>query len=205
MPEIYVANGLKCWTEKQIKQREALIETLVAETKDILYSVNKAIQLFRVETPCMIPAEWAIGPFPYYKIDSRYVLRGESTGGTYYMQDKLNLPLPVVLYQVNKSFRDEASEAMRPSHYRYREFWQLEFQLFYPLNTKADYHTLFVGKFPKRYGTPEETETPPYASRTTDLILNGVEVASLSTRKDYKVPVFEISFGLDRLVQILGA
>jgi hypothetical protein len=55
----------------------------------------------------------------------------------------------------------------------------------------------------QKWGVPVELkkdDLPPYSQRTTDIELNGTEVASLSSRKDYKVPVFEISFGLDRLV-----
>jgi len=41
---------------------------------------------------------------------------------------------------------------------------------------------------------------PAYSGKTTDIEINGIEVASLSSRKDFRLPVFEMSFGLDRLI-----
>lgn len=204
-------NGLVCWNEQEIVKRESLADELLADVKRTLYEINHAIQVFRVETPCMIPQDMAKGHLPHYLIDDRYAMRGESTKGTYFMQDKIDYRLPVCLYQINKSFRDEKSEAIRLSKFRLREFWQMEFQLFYSPDTKADYHEMFVDKFfnetaGAKWGIPKELtpeELPPYSLRTTDFEMDGMlEVASLSTRKDYKVPVFEISFGLDRLVMI---
>lgn len=159
--------------------------------------------VFRVETPCLIPPDMAIGSLPYYKIDDRYVLRAESTHGTYWVMDHSTHQLPVCLYQMNKSFRDEKSDAMRIGSMRYREFWQLEFQLFYSPTTKADYHQMFVDSFKWRGVFVElpKHDMPGYSLRTTDIEIDGTEIASLSTRKDYKVPVFEMSFGLDRIIQ----
>jgi hypothetical protein len=203
-------NGLVCWTEEEIVKRESLANELLADVKKILFEINPAIQIFRVETPCMMPQDWAKGHLPFYLIDKRYALRGESTKGTYFVMDKKQYKLPICLYQINKSFRDETNNSIRASAYRFREFWQMEFQLFYSSGSKADYHTLFVGKIKEniadsgvKWGIPvelEKNDLPPYSGKTTDLELGGVEVASLSTRKDYKAPVFEISFGLDRLV-----
>lgn len=197
-------NGLKWWDEQAIQKREAIINLLRTDIKKILYDINPAIQIFQIETPCLIPEKWAKGHLPFYKIDTRYALRGESTQGTYEVMDKMQLRMPVALYQVNKSFRDETTGAIRESHYRYREFWQMEFQLFYAENTKADYHELFIENI-KGWGKPLElpkNDLPPYSTRTTDLEIDKIEVASLSTRKDYKTPVFEMSFGLDRLIQL---
>lgn len=211
-------NGLVIWTEEEIVKREAIAAQLLADVKKTLFGMNPAIQLFRVETPNMIPQEWAKGHLPFYLIDKRYALRGESTKGTYFAMDKLQHKLPICLYQINKSFRDEESSAIRVSQYRFREFWQMEFQLFYSPDTKADYHQMFVDNFIQtvdfvtskdlrwKYGVPVELkpdDLPPYSTRTTDLEKGGIEVASLSTRKDYKVPVFEMSFGLDRLQMLL--
>ena len=202
-----IANGLVVWNEEEIIKREALVQRLVVAVKNTLYDINPAIQVFRIEAPCLIPQDWAIGHLPVYKIDTRYALRGESTKGTYWVQDQFQYKLPICLYQVNKSFRDEKSEAIRISHHRYREFWQIEFQLFYSPDTKADYHKLFVEKFKdKGFGVPVELaikDLPPYSLKTTDLEINNVEVASLSNRTDYKVPVFEMSFGLDRLISLI--
>lgn len=199
----YTSNGLVYWNEQEIEKRDCLTRQLICDVKNTLYEINPAIQMFRVETPCLMQQDWAKGHLPFYKIDERYALRGESTQGTYWVMDKENYKLPVVVYQINKSFRDEESNAMRISNHRYREFYQAEFQLFYSPDTKADYHQMFIDKF-KDWGIVVECgdDKPPYSLRTTDLEIDNVEVASLSTRKDYKLPVFEMSFGLDRYLKL---
>jgi len=194
-------NGLIWWNEREIERRDALVRLIVADVRSILYAINPAIQLFRVETPCLMPQEWVSAHLPHYRIDTRYALRAESTKGTYAVMESEQYKLPVCLYQMNKSFRDEKSDALRPSHLRYREFWQLEFQLFYSPDTKADYHQLVIDTLTK-WGIPVQLDDkPPYSLRTTDLEIDGIEVASISTRKDFSVPVLELSFGLDRLLQ----
>lgn len=196
-------NGLVWWNEQEIEKRDSIVRMLVSDVRMVLREINSAIQVIRVETPCLIDISWAKDYLPHYKIDTRYSLRGESTRGTYTVMDSEQYKLPVCLYQVNKSFRDEDSDAIRQSHFRYREFYQLEFQLFYSPDTKVDYHQKVVDTL-HGWGDPVELEErPPYSKRTTDLEIDGVEVASLSTRNDYSIPVFEMSFGLDRLVQKL--
>lgn len=200
------SNGFVWWNEEEIEKRESLARELVTSVRKTLYDMNAAIQMFRVETPCLMPQEWAKGHLPFYLVDNRFALRGESTRGTYEVMNGLSAKLPVCLYQINKSFRDEKTKAIRLSNYRLREFWQIEFQLFYSPDTKADYHQLFVDSFHgfgKSVELPEN-DLPPYSVRTTDLEIDGTEIASLSTRKDFRVPVFEMSFGLDRLVMKAG-
>lgn len=195
------SNGFIWYDEQAILRREQLVAQLALDVRDTFYRINPAIHMFRVETPCLIPPD-ATTHLARYKVDERYVLRAESTAGTYMVMRKLMLRPPVILWQVNKSFRDEPSEAMRPSHFRYREFYQCEFQLFYTPDTRADYHTMFVERFPENWGRPvplPPDELPPYSTRTTDLMYSSVEIASLSNRNDFDMPVFEMSFGLDRL------
>lgn len=207
-----LSNGLVYWNEKDIHTRELVQSKLLFEVKDSLRRINNAIQVLRVETPCLIP-QVKSKQFPLYNIDDRYSLRAESTKGTYDIMDIENHKLPVCLYQINKSFRDEKSEAMRPIHLRYREFWQMEFQLFSSATTKADYHQLFIEDFRKTsmlfydkgiFDEVPKEELPIYSTRTTDIFMKGNEVASLSTRNDYIMPVFEMSFGLDRLLQLVN-
>lgn len=199
-------NGFVWWDERELQKRESIIALIGTELKLTWHKINPAINMLRVETPCIIPADWASSHLPMYKIDDgKFFLRGESTRGTYLAMDKMNCKLPVILYQINKSFRNEDSDAMRLSKLRLREFWQMEFQLFYSKDTKADYHSRFLEEW-QSFGVFQELpaeELPPYSLRTTDIEVNSVEVASLSTRKDYSVPVFEMSFGLDRLVEVL--
>lgn len=206
----YTGNGLVFWSEKEIRCRDNWRVTLLEMVSRLLRGINPSIQVMQVETPALMPADWAKGHLPFYRIDERYALRGESTAGTYLVQKRLLNKLPVCLYQVNKSFRDEEKNSIRLSNYRLREFWQMEFQVFYSDTTKADYHSMFITAVANeqnwRVVELEPDDLPPYSERTTDLEMfdgeNWVEVASISTRKDFDFPVFEISFGLDRLMMI---
>ena len=186
----YTSNGLVWWDESEIQHRDALSAMLVGYVRRTLQRVNASIRVIRVETPCLMPLEWASNKqLPYYTT-GKVALRAESTLGTYWVQEKCQYKLPVCLYQINKSFRDENSEAMRLSRLRFREFYQVEFQLFDSPDTKADYHQTFVDNFRFENLVPVEipaSELPPYSTRTTDLNSREFEVASLSTRKDFRV------------------
>lgn len=204
MKHPYTNNGLVWYDAEEIAKREAIASRLVVSVSTALRSLNTAIQVVRVETPSLMQADWAVGHLPYYKT-GKFALRGESTKGTYFVFEQMQPKLPICIYQINKSFRDEESAAIRASKHRYREFYQIEFQLFYSPDTKADYHSLFLKNFIPWHGEyvelPEK-DLPPYSIRTTDIEIEGVEVASLSSRKDFKTPVFEMSFGLDRLTNL---
>ena len=200
MNAIY-SNGFVWWSEEEIEQRIAWVRILTSKIRSVFREINPAIGVFQVETPCLIPIVYS--ELPVYSVGENYMLRPESTSGTYEVMNQLRLKLPVCLYQVNKSFRDEKSDAMRIAKCRLREFWQAEYQLFYSPDTKAEYHSLFIEKF--KIGVPGEVhrplnDFPSYSNRTTDIEIGGVEVASISSREDYSVPVLEISFGLDRLL-----
>lgn len=213
----YLSNGLVWWDECAIERREAITSRLIGEVRRTIQDMNSAIRFIRVETPCLMPFDWCTNSqLPYMRTEN-HALRAESTRGTYWVQEHVQFKLPVCIYQINKSFRDEKSEAMRLSHLRLREFYQLEFQLFYAIGTRNDYHQKFVDSFHFQLGVadvegllelvPLELQTeelPPYSTRTTDLNIGKYEVASLSTRNDFEVPVFEMSFGLDRLTELSG-
>jgi hypothetical protein len=208
----FQSNGFVWWSEREILRRDNLASEIVAAVRETMRSINLSIQLVRVEAPCLMPRSWADEKIQPHYVADEYALRAESTRGTYEIYGTMDPKprLPVCLYQINKSFRKESSDAMRLSSYRLREFYQLEFQLFYSPDTKADYHSMFVERLDRRYGTPlelPESEWPPYSTKTTDLEIEDasgrrVEVASISTRKDFEVPVFEASFGLDRYLML---
>lgn len=203
----YTSNGLVWWDEADLEMRDAICGHVLGGVRRALTAINPSIRVIRVDTPCLMPQPWASNPtLPYYTVPG-FALRAESTKGTYWVQEHVQHKLPVCLYQINKSFRDEKSDSLRISALRFREFNQMEFQLFYAEGTKADYHQSFVEKlmlpWPLSVVPLDASDWPPYSLRTTDLQMEGIEIASLSTRNDFKTPVFEMSFGIDRITSIL--
>jgi hypothetical protein len=227
-------NGLIYYTERDIRIREFLIQEISHRLENSLQELNRAIRFIRVETPCMVPPEvvkehieakfplWAATdlsvPMDNSGIAVPLYLRPESTRGTYLMFDVLfpQIPqqakmLPLCLWQSGLSFRIEQDKTF--SNLRFKQFYQLEFQLAYAEGTKADYHSAAVvamqiileSLLPHRKGDTvvvADDERPFYSAKTTDLYCNNHEVVAISARKDFVYPVVEISCGLDRLTAI---
>ena len=149
------------------------------------------------------------------------VLRPETTKGTYSHVAPLQITPPFCFWQYGKSFRAEKSEALRPSHLRFMEFSQAEFQLFHSDTTKANYLLSAAGAVKEflaaQYGVfvdvvllPEQ-DTPEYSKSTFDLEMpvkdKTIEVASFSLRNDFPkkgILVSEFAFGMDRLAFLLA-
>ena len=118
--------------------------------------------------------------------------------------------MPLCLYQVSLSFRDEKDKTF--NNMRFKQFYQLEFQLAYGASTKADYHVSAVDSvvnllsrlFPSREIRAEvlNEDCPFYSEKTTDIYIDRWEIVAISSRTDYIHPIVEISCGLDRLVAI---
>ena len=245
-------NGLICYTEADIRAREYLIQTISHHMRDWMRKLNPQIEFERVETPCMIPLAvaqahvnanfplWHASGGPVEQIedydDEHFWLRPESTAGTYLMFDVLfpqdkqfRKRLPFCLWQAGLSFRREQDKTF--SNLRFKQFYQLEFQLAYAEGTKADYHEhavegimeLMEFLFPlwnqlgllggnglwaikvgeeRAHDQPQIEKLPFYSSQTTDIYIGSREVVAISTRTDFKVPVLEISCGLDRLTAL---
>lgn len=115
----------------------------------------------------------------------------------------------MVVYQHNKSFRKEQDKTF--SNVRLKEFYQLEYQIFFSSDTKNDYYPQILNcclEFVKRYIKDARLEKsdrlPSYSDETIDIIMNenDMEVFSISRRKDFKdnIKVIEVSTGPDRLV-----
>lgn len=220
-------NGLIWYTESDIEAREYLIRVISARLRDAMRNLNRQIEFIRVETPCLVPVSAVAAhrgaEFPIWKVwhkDYILALRPESTAGTFMMfnhlfpqKSVLTKRLPLCLWQAGLSFRVEQEKTF--SNLRFKQFWQMEFQLAYAEGTKADYHTHAVESvmeilgfvFPHYKGElsivdlvdfPEEM--PFYSERTTDIYLVDHEVVAVSSRTDFKYPVVEISCGLDRLL-----
>ena len=232
-------NGLIYYDEADIEAREFLIRFISRELRDAMRLLNRGIDFIRVETPCLVPQE-IIQPhiqakFPLWQVswkedtdalcpgeESGLWLRPESTHCTYTMFSELfpdslrfKKVLPLCLWQAGLSFRVEQDKTFR--NMRFKQFYQLEFQLAYAEGTKADYHThavkavieLLEKLFPQwvddhiySVELEDSEEIPFYSERTTDLCVLDHEVVAISTRTDFKYPVLEISCGLDRLLAI---
>lgn len=237
-------NGLICYTEADIQAREHLIQAISHHMRRWMRKLNPQIEFERVETPCLIPSSTASAhidaDFPLWHAsggsieriedyDNEHLwLRPESTAGTYLMfnvlfpQDKqFKKRLPLCLWQAGLSFRREQDKTF--SNLRFKQFYQLEFQLAYAEGTKADYHEhavegmmeLMAFLFPLwnqdgllcrlevgKADTADSEKLPFYSAKTTDIYLHNHEVVAISTRTDFKVPVLEISCGLDRLTAL---
>jgi hypothetical protein len=122
---------------------------------------------------------------------------------------------PFVIWQHGKSFRREQNKTKK--HMRLKEFYQLEFQIFYDealphpkINAKKlikevkDEIQDYIGRC-----RVVDAKPPHYAEWTKDIerSKNSVEIASISERNDFKGPsddinikVLEIAIGTDRVV-----
>lgn len=215
-------NATVAWSEHEIVLRENLIQEIAAILRKTWYEQNRAIRFERIETPILTPADKLQGhieaKFELLKCEQGY-LRPETTAGIY-EEFELRFPsnnqqqselikkmLPLCLWQVGLSFRDETNpDTMRASKLRLRQFYQLEFELFAAHNTGAPYIELALHNIVKRFGGEivMPTDLPHYSANTWDWHYKGLEVAGCSIRKDWKHgKVFEMSFGLDRLVALM--
>ncbi len=239
-------NGLIYYDEADIEAREFLIRFISRELRDAMRQLNRGIDFVRVETPCLIPKEivephlevkfplWKVDPTNHIEISPELMenhlwLRPESTHCTYAMfrelypeSNRLKKVLPLCLWQAGLSFRVEQDKTFR--NLRFKQFYQMEFQLAYAEGTKADYHLHAVramrgilDKLFPQWGTasgiltPEHIysvdledmdEIPFYSEKTTDLYVLDHEVVAISNRTDFEYPILEISCGLDRLLAI---
>lgn len=236
-------NGLIYYQEADIETREFLIRFISRELRDAMRQLNRGIDFVRIETPCLIPEHIAEphikAKFPLWRVSDQectdtftrakdqeniFFLRPESTHCTYAMfkelypeSNRLKKVLPLCLWQAGLSFRVERDKTFR--NLRFKQFYQMEFQLAYAPGTKADYHAhavaamvTILGKlFPQWEASKDDgiylvdlvpNETPFYSEKTTDLYVLDREVVAISKRTDFEYPILEISCGLDRLLAI---
>jgi glycyl-tRNA synthetase (class II) len=209
-------NATVAWSELEIVRRENLIREIPLVLEKTWKQLNLAVQFERIETPILTPAKYLQGhieqKFELINTGTRGYLRPETTAGTFeiinqrfnLIPEKLRKSLPLCVWQVGLSFRDEKNaETMRASKLRLVQFYQMEFQLFCSYGTKAPYLEQAINSLVNLYGgNPEYPEDlPHYSERTIDWMMDGLEVAGLSKRKDWEYgEVYEVAIGLDRLV-----
>lgn len=217
MEPIY-SNSQVIYNELDIEKRESLIRELSVIVKNSMQSLNPSVKFARVETPIITPESYLQTHIEnkFQMLDtSRGILRPETTAGTkeafklmYPQAPQRKKIMPICLWQVGKSFRDEVNgESMRFKKLRLVEFYQIEFQLFCSQGTMADYLNPVIDDLINNYGgyKMEITDKPHYSLKTIDWEIDGVEVSSCSLRSDFEDGMlFEISIGLDRLLHILN-
>jgi len=230
--------GFVVYNEHDLLAREVIIKLITNGLSKALMSLNRAIRFFQIETPMLTPKEALAGHeatgFDLVKSSfskhgqSEMYLRPETTFGTYSafkamwpMEPERKKQMPIVLWQYGKSFRDEQARPM--NELRFREFYQLEYQLFFSPDTKADYFDACVRACSQSVNsiTNEtilgvelgEKDLAHYSAKTTDIYVHkehakdepevSVEVAAISERKDFEgARVVEVSVGLDRLTNL---
>ncbi len=240
MLSLYQSNGLVHWTDREIRLRDMMAAHFAAEVAAFLTAANPAWDIRRVEAPQLTPRELvsaAYGPEDIFFVerlaehDGQLVLRPETTPSTYaYMQHLLNshakVRMPLCVWQSGKSFRREQDQVSK--HMRLKEFWQMEFQCAYTVDTANDYHAASLEpvrrmieamvRLPTRI-VPSD-RLPAYSQVTLDVEVDNddkwMEVCSISRRTDFPqgsrfatktgevrevaVLVLEIAIGLDRCV-----
>lgn len=164
--------------------------------------------------------------------DQQMVLRAETTDGSYRMAEHIlrttKTKPPLGVWQLGQSFRRELSDGANAANLRLNAFYQLEFQLVYGADTMFDYGTMLRDKLRTLVQSITGLETrlvpsdrlPPYAEETIDIEVfwhaptkaepEWKEVCSTSRRTDFPqlpdfkkgLKLFEVAFGLDRLVMV---
>lgn len=226
MKNLFERNGLIFWDEPSIRRREQLIQTISASIETILRTENRAFVMQRMESPILIPTN-RLNPnygtedvffTPFGPIGEFLALRPETTAGSYAWAEALSIAPPYCIWQAGKSFRREQDQPTK--FMRLKEFYQLEFQVVYSIDSKNDYYLALLPKllalcetiFPHRvFQLVKSDRLPSYSEITTDIEVKQedrfMEICSISLRNDFKhkpngkeLRVTEIAFGLDRLI-----
>lgn len=211
------SNATVLWNEREILRRESLIREIPALILDVWRGLNPAVQMERVETPILTPAEFLVShidaKFDLIDAGRRGYLRPETTAGTFEAmrlrfesEAQMRKRLPFCIWQVGCSFRDEEKpDTMRASKLRLVQFYQMEFQLFCSWGSKAPYLETALDELIRVYGGHSviAEDLPHYSEKTLDWHIGDLEVAGCSIRKDWgHGTVFEVAIGLDRLVAL---
>jgi glycyl-tRNA synthetase len=162
-----------------------------------------------------------------------YALRAETTMGSYAVAAHLlkatRLRAPLCVYTMGQSFRQERTDGATAAKLRFNAFYQLEFQCIYSEGTTAPIAQTAREALAETVRKITGLDTrlipsdrlPAYSRETIDIevywtsptgVTEWKEVASTSIRTDFPdvashkpYEVFEVAFGMDRLVCITNA
>ena len=217
-----IANGLVVWEPQDLVVRNIISQYIITNLERASQDINKAWTFHQIDAPTLmhrkdINVSYTIDDIMPIE-QQELTLRPETTLGSYlYAKDiieKLGTrhSLPMCVFQQGKSYRNEQDKTLH--HMRLKEFYQLEFQFIYDKSTKANYPLLLQDKalkiiqhfFSGKFVTLESSDRlPTYSEETIDIVIDELEICSMSKRKDFlieHIDVFEIAFGLDRLVAL---
>src|SRR3989304_7636268 len=218
-----ISNGLMLWEPKDLIVRKMISQYLITNLELESQLINKAFSFYHIDAPTLMLRENINSSYTLDDImpveNQELSMRPETTLGSYlyakFLIEKLGTrhSMPMCVFQQGKSYRNEQDKTIK--HMRLKEFYQLEFQFIYDKTTKADYPTLlrdaairltkdlFCGCYDVILEISDRL--PSYSEGTIDITVNNLEVCSMSKRTDFLLPninVFEIAFGLDRLVYL---
>lgn len=215
MINLYHKNGLVFWTQEEIKLRKSFEEVIASSLFKCLQEQNSAFQIVQVEAPILTPHEFINPNYTaeeIYKLDD-LTLRPETTMGSYlyikellHTHNNIRYRPPLVVWQHGKSFRREQDQSTK--FMRLKEFYQLEFQIVYSLDTKNDY-TISVYEFIRNFLSKwcgncileDSDRLPSYSTKTVDIICDDMELCSISKRNDFEgFNVLEVAIGTDRVI-----
>lgn len=221
---LYTLGGLRFWSEEEIELREAFQMRALAVVKRGLLALNPAWSFARVEGPILAPRGEISSAYSdadlfttnHIGLGAELCLRAETTQSSYAAAAYLRMKPPFCVWQAGKSFRRELNDGASASKLRFLEFWQLEFQCIYRLDTHADYRAAvmpLVSREIERFTGAatrivESDRLPTYSLSTLDIeSMHGGqwrEMASCSIRTDYSddMRVCEIAIGLDRVATL---
>ena len=214
MLSLYESNGLVIWNQRQITLRNMIKAHFVNEITACLTEINSAWRIIEMESSILTPQKLVNPNYTAHDIfitHSGLVLRPETTMGSYVyakylLESHLKIRLPLCVWQSGKSFRQEQDQPL--SKVKLKEFYQLEFQCIYSPSTGVDYMTIMPNKIARMIQSivgntflVASDRLPNYSEKTMDIEVNGMEVCSISQRKDFEnAKVLEIAIGLDRCV-----
>jgi glycyl-tRNA synthetase len=233
MENIYEANGIPFWSEEEIALRNYYIDHFARTIRNGLLETNPAWQMTRIEAPLLTPCDLLNKNYQNSDIwiqegqeERKLALRPETTPGSYaYAQHLLKSSTgkpPLVVWQAGKSFRREQDQVTK--NMRLKEFYQQEFQCIFSDDSFNDYHASMLepvrSMLEKAIGKAAtivvSDRLPDYSLKTMDVEIAGMEVCSISLRKDFPdkfvivkksgeksertLLVLEIAIGLDRCV-----
>lgn len=214
-------NGFVYYTENDIYYREYLINTISTQLRYELENINQAFNMIRCETSLLINKNFVDNEYfdekDYIYSFGDMCLRPETTKGSYEFaktimnpHNAISFKPPICVWQVGKSFRNEQDKTYK--NMRLKEFYQLEFQIFYSKNTKSDYPEMLYDKvknilqkeLKKELILEESDRLPKYSTKTIDVVSkdNNMELCSMSSRIDFDedIKVFEVAIGIDRML-----
>lgn len=230
---LYGFGGLQFWTEREIMLRAQIIARMSSLVMSTLHDINRRWSFARVDGPIITPARHINDAYDGDDVwvlnallgGSHPALRPETTASSYVYADYLiksgKEALPLCVWQAGKSFRRETNDGASAAKLRFNEFYQLEFQCIYALDTKADYRNaierVIAGEITRLVAAGvttgaarlvESDRVPSYSRITRDVecMYKGrwTEMCSISTRTDFKdAEVLEIALGLDRIVKVM--